>query len=520
MAITNASPGGSDNFYVELQVDEKLAWVWNIDGLTSRQVVTEKVSLDYIIQSLSLKPGRHALTLIADAGNYIIESDKSNNQYFTEVEIAADLPDFRPYTPQEWGAPLVLISSNGSVLKNNAPFQAGRSIGIGIINGGTKPSGNFSYALTIDDFFVHTPAQLPLLQGDTRVENVPLDEIIKTYNLKSGKHTFQLVIDPQNTIEELDESNNRYSVDIEIAVARPPVPRRVPQSPAEIKIQRMFDEYTWISAANIDEVVAIAKEVFKEVPVDWSIVKVSALPFAEFNSRYGETFGATLEEKIRLTQTVASSPLTGYTFFQGDNRQQTIVVREGLVLQILPFIFREIGGGYYISRNPQGLMRASAIPTQELVVDLSELYGLQVLRERFGWDGLTNVSYLVHEDAKRMVNSLVNSNQLLGVSVRIPWLIALESGYPTGAVPSDIWLRKFFQFVNMSDPTDYINSIVASSQAIDRNLIISTIESRVVDKELTTIPETVRQKLDSMGRHGKDLSLDLVLISQLSFFRP
>ncbi|GEM_PF-3480171 len=520
VALTNASNGDSDNFYVELKVDGKNAYLWDFEALKSGAVATEAASLDYLIDYLSLKPGKHLLELVVDAGGYILETDKSNNRHLAEVEIATDLPDLKPHTPQGWDAPIKFISSEGSLLQSGVPFQPGRSVVATVINSGTRTAVNVPLSLLIDGTLVYTAVLPQVLPGRFLTAAVPLDDAVVRYKLKSGRHVFQLIVDPQNDIEELDNTNNSYSADIDVAVARAPVARREPQSPAEAKIQKMFDEYTWISGSNIDEVVEIAKEVLKDIPIDWSIVRVNALPFDEFNVRYGQIAGRTPEEKIRAQQSVAATPLTGYAFFQGSNLQQSIVVREGLLAQVLPFVLREIGGGYYIRTNPQGLMRSSAIPTQEFVVDIAEAYGLQVLKEKFGWDGLARVSHLIRPDVESTVASYVNSDELLGVSVRIPWLIAAESGHPDGRVPSDVLLRTFLNFVSMSDPGPYINSVVARSQAMDRGRVIAAIESRVVDKELTIIPEPVRQRLDPGRKYGNELSLDLVLINQLSFYRP
>lgn len=516
----NTGNGESSNFYSELLVDGRLAYRWSNDGLKPGQAAIEKIPLDYIISFLSLKPGKHSLTIVVDAGGYIEESDKANNEHSAEFAIITDLPDLKPYALKGWNAPLVLMAGDGAILKSGQPYQKDRSVLFGITNAGTKTAASVSFWLMLDGKAVYMPLEPQLLPGDIRLEKVSLDDLISVEKIRSGKRVLQVIIDPQNSIEELDKSNNIYTIEIEIAAARPPVPRRAPQSPIEAAIQQFFDEYTWITNANIDRVVAIAREVFKEIPVDWSTVKVSALPFAEFNSMYGETFGDTFAEKRRLTETAAASPLTGYSFFNGNSRRQSVVVREGLLVQVLPFILREVGASYYIRKNPRGIERASTVPNQELIVDLSELYGLQILREKYGWEGLTNVSYLVDDGAFSLLSALVNSSELVGTSVRIPWALALDSEHPEGSVPSSTWLKLYLDLVNMSDPSDYVNSVVIRSRLVNRDRTTGVIESRLVDKEPAPIPESVRQKLDPENKYGAGLSFDFLLANQLSFFRP
>jgi subtilase family serine protease len=133
--------------------------------------------------------GTHSIRIVADAENTIEESDESNNE--RTVSISSALPD--------------LIVESVAWTPNNPSVGANVTFSVTVRNLGAG-AATYSNAM-------------PYMDGE-RLDSISFDAInpgaahVTTFiwPAQEGSHTLKIVIDPNNTILESDESNNEKTV--------------------------------------------------------------------------------------------------------------------------------------------------------------------------------------------------------------------------------------------------------------------------------------------------------------------
>ncbi len=147
--------------------------------------------------------GINYIHVVADPENLIAESNENNNASLIQVEVFPPLkPDltvtsddiaFSHQSPKE-GDPLIITSTI-----YNLGTDAG-NIKVNLYDGIPESGGILLNAYTI--------TQIIPFSGQTQV----------TFNIdtvgSSGNHSFYIVVDPDNTIDEQNEDNNRTSADL------------------------------------------------------------------------------------------------------------------------------------------------------------------------------------------------------------------------------------------------------------------------------------------------------------------
>jgi len=447
----------------------------------------------------------------------------AKNAFLTAISIPSESQFPAPYIPLQekgWNDAIVLLDDTGNVLSSGVPFQPGRHVGFALANTGPRSAENVFYRLGFDGRDIYSQSVPQMQPGEARVSTVNLDEVVHSNGVRSGRHRIELTVDPAKPAGTRVGSGSSFALDVDLAVARSPASRRAAQSPAEQAIQEMSGNSTWISSRNIAEVVAIAKEVLGNIPLDWSGMDFSVLPFNEYNARHGEVIGKTAAEKRRLAEQLEEYSLggAGFHYFPSSHQRAHVILREGLLVQVLPIILREVGGIYAIQRTYGQkdyewvfIGRASSSPEFDLAVFMA--YGVRVLVEKFGWGYVTNVSYLNLRDSG-------GPGYLRAGETWDLWTAATDAGYAEGDVPSSFWLKLHTDILNMKNPAGYIDSVAARGQALDRERVARIVESRAVDKEHTIVPDTIRRKLDAAGRYSETLSLDRVLVNQMQYVMP
>lgn len=424
-------------------------------------------------------------------------------------------------TEKGWNDPIVLLNNKGEVLNSGVPFHPGRYVGFALANSSGRGASNFNYSLKFDGKDIYSQSVQKMLSGEAEIKTIGLDEVVYNNRLRSGRHTIELVVRPLKPGGAPDKSGKSFSVDMDLAVARAPALRKAPQFPAAASIQDLADNYTWITSSNINEVVAIAKEVLRDVPLNWSGINFTVLPFGEYNAKHGEVLGNTAGEKSQITEQVANYFLggAGFHYFPTSSHQRShVVLREGLLVQVLPVLIREAGGIYsvqhtYGKKNYEWVFKERASYSPEFDLAILMAYGIRILEERYDWNYITNVSYLNLRDP-------VGPGYLQTGETWDLWAAATNAGYSEGNIPSDFWLKLHTEILRMADPTIYINSVVASGKALDREKIARLVESRVVDQEPKMISGSVGKKIDPGNKYGNSLSLDQVIVSQMQYVMP
>ncbi len=423
------------------------------------------------------------------------------------------LADLSPYafTQFGWQAPIVI----GDKKLVNAATD-GTYVGVGIANSGRTGAGSFSAELFVDGHKAYTWNVEPLQNGQATIRHVPVIDVIRNVweqhgvYLRSGEHSLEVRIDSGNNVRESSEDNNTRSLQQTYSVAKAPVPRREPQSEVEAKIQKMFDEYTWLTKENESGLLAIAKDVLRDVPIDWSKVKLEILPYEEFNARYTATFNSRPSE---------SNKHVGLGFLTGTTAAQEIYLREGTVPALLPVLIRELGGARYAQSNNSGMLKIADInPKQgakELFQGIFEQYGVSVLNEQYGWEGLTNVSYIANRSRINSFMFAVNNpaSSSPGMEIRSVWSIEAAAGYGPGEAPAAFWLGYFNQYTGLPNPVARTHEIGAAAMKYDPGRIQTALNGRFVDAPPVALPSELKETLNVTY-------LDDVVLAQNTFAYP
>ena len=243
-----ANPGAVSvlqDISVHVSVDGRVVWdAFVSDGLLSGRAGRDG-PWDGLLDVLALAPGEHTLRLTLDPGNVIAESDESNNVYeqtFTwgtgalpglpppEAEPAptqpppVQLPNLTPYWPDGHDALLVVSDTFGGT-ESVAPFVGDAPFLTGELFNEAPPQGELHVEGVQTEFRIDgevferlerfVRAGVSIAVTSARCEMCA--------SLAPGPHLLEMVIDPDNEIEEWDEDDNVYAVTVEwLALDSPP----------------------------------------------------------------------------------------------------------------------------------------------------------------------------------------------------------------------------------------------------------------------------------------------------------
>ncbi len=234
---------------VHVSVDGRVVWdAFVNDGLLSGRAGRDG-PWDGLLDVLTLAPGEHALRLTLDPGNVIAESDESNNVYeqtFTwgtgalpglpppEAEPAptppppVQLPNLTPYWPDGHDAPLVVSDTFGGVESvvsyvGDAPFLTGALFNEAPPQSTLHVEG-VQTEFRIDGEVFERRERFIRANTGSAVTSARCEMCA---SLVPGPHLFEMVIDPDNEIEEWDEDDNVYAVTVEWLTLDSPPPAPV-----------------------------------------------------------------------------------------------------------------------------------------------------------------------------------------------------------------------------------------------------------------------------------------------------
>jgi hypothetical protein len=226
------------HWYLDGALFRSSSWPW---ALARQKWIS---SFDGLGAALAISPGEHSLRLVLDPGNVIAEADETNNEIestFTwatgdvsltespepEVAIAPEplgKPNLKPYWRYGWGGPIML--SNQANAYTLDPVIAGSEIGpyirVALKNESLLASLKYKAELWFDEFKVKTYEFGSITGGylQTSRGEATLLDAIPTPAL--GPHTLRLVIDPDNEVDEANEDDNTYELEVEWLSSMPP----------------------------------------------------------------------------------------------------------------------------------------------------------------------------------------------------------------------------------------------------------------------------------------------------------
>ena len=457
------------------------------------------VCLIELPDTVSLAEGDHEFSFTADYQQAVKESDESDNIITATVyvpSIKLVLPDIEPF----------LIDGKASIIIDH-PGQDYKSITIkaGIANTGNAPATDVVVDLKKNRISLHQWNVGEIPASEHVILEVTLGEIIEQFYRPAGSQTLELECELSTDAEEIDTKNNNATVS-DLVIALKPTPRREPQSDTETKLQEAFDNCTWYTNHNKEELLDIAKEVLKDVPVQWNTIKLDLLPFDKYNDIFAETYGETEVEKELIKEWLAVEKYKGISFCTGSIVSPLVYIREGTIMQVLPPLIQNAAMTHYAQRSYNGYRIGGLIYADRLAASLLEAYSISIMREKYGLDGLVNMS--ISLDA--IPNLTLIGTYWETVNLRRIWAIAVEEGYPEGRLPSETLLEVYMKLTGKPDPTSYLEELDMKGDHLDTSAIVSVLYWRMVDKELTMLPESIAEKIGT----DEMLSLDELISYQ------
>ena len=247
LGVTSVLQDVAAHLYVDGVLVFRWTWQWARPGdrLTAE-------SWDGLLDLIDLAPGEHEIRVVFDPGDLVHESDETNNDVTLELTwgtgpIAAappietppqptppsplTLPDLAPSWRFGTGGPIVVSSVEGT--RTSDPLVIGRPsfVDVAVVNQSTVDAGVFAVDLYVDGVRVNTfRSSDPLSSGVTLL----FSDWDRLATLRIGPHVLRIVIDPDDSVAEHDETNNTFEFAIASYGSPPPAQPPATFSPSEI----------------------------------------------------------------------------------------------------------------------------------------------------------------------------------------------------------------------------------------------------------------------------------------------
>jgi subtilisin family serine protease/subtilase family serine protease len=191
-----------------------------LDGVEKETWTTSSLEPEYYVYiedySLgSLAAGTHQITIVADSGNTVVETDENDNSYTKTITVGGSSSNVNltPYKPSNWSDKIVVSTGTGT--STDSPTLSPTDnlyVDWAVINNGTSDiSDTFEIKLYVDG--VEKQAwQTSSLQTD--YYGYITDCSVGT--LGTGTHEITIVADPTNAISEINENDNSYTKTITV----------------------------------------------------------------------------------------------------------------------------------------------------------------------------------------------------------------------------------------------------------------------------------------------------------------
>lgn len=114
-------------------------------------------------------------------------------------EVAQGIADLSVWVPDGWRSPINFDEGSLEIM-------------VAWANRGTAMAEDYSVVLTSDGQLVHQWDKPLLAPGSERVEILSLNDLPDLYQLVQGRHRLELILDPNESVPELDRQNNTFSL--------------------------------------------------------------------------------------------------------------------------------------------------------------------------------------------------------------------------------------------------------------------------------------------------------------------
>ncbi len=229
-AFTNSGAASTGlTIWAHLYLDDVLVDVSVSPGLLVDDI-TRRLRVEDLRTRIAIAPGEHTLRLVIDPTDLVDESDETNNVFERRVtwstgepppreadtQAAAAyptppaLPNLVPGWRFGWDGPIVVSQERGTSLDAAPVLGRTAYIDLAVANLSTvEPSQPFSVDLYFDEQKVNSFRFSPDSQsgGETLLDWAGLTDAVDP---TPGRHVLKLVIDPENAIDETDETDNTF----------------------------------------------------------------------------------------------------------------------------------------------------------------------------------------------------------------------------------------------------------------------------------------------------------------------
>src|SRR5581483_3840430 len=267
-AVANFGTASAGSFQTSLYVDGVLQTSWSSSSLPASSYTYVQ---DYAIGPLSA--GSHTITITADSGNTVTESNESDNSYTKNITVgASSFPNLAPCQPAGWSDKIV-VSTNTGTSTDNSPLLSTNTLYVdwAVTNNGSSTASNFSTALYVDGVFQNSWNTTSLAPGAFI--------FIQDYSigsLSAGSHTVSITTDSSNTVVESSETDNTYTKNITVTI--PPGPNLTPYQPAGWSDKIVVSTVTGTSTDSPSPTTA------DTLYVDWSVINDGTVSAGSFTT--------------------------------------------------------------------------------------------------------------------------------------------------------------------------------------------------------------------------------------------
>ncbi len=210
-----------------------------------------------------LTPGRHALRMVIDPNNLVAETDETDNVFVREFEWspdpaqAADRPVRAPFELQvpdvlllpnlvpgwlwDWDGPIVLDTVAGTNTDGPLSLDASIFVDMVVFN---KSVVMAEPDFVVDVFFDGELVHILDLAGPSPARSFRVVQdwngLVRNAQITPGPHTLKIVIDPDDRVREVDETDNVFEKTFVWAETAQPAPSRIAYT--ETQLREVFVE--------------------------------------------------------------------------------------------------------------------------------------------------------------------------------------------------------------------------------------------------------------------------------------
>ncbi len=229
-SVGNSGPfATNEEFNVEVRLGDDILAQWVIEGLTVNSFVFVD-DIPGLLEGMRIEPGIYEISLVVDPLDAVVEVSESDNVQTRTITITGDPPPAQPAdtlpnlvpAPQPGKAEPIFASSHADdPLSGKLSADVPTHIALAAANASVQYiDRNIEVDLYFDGKLARRLTWVDL--GADEFLQFSLDDLRDLVDIAPGPHTLSLVVDPLNRIEEADETDNEYSVELVWGTGDPP----------------------------------------------------------------------------------------------------------------------------------------------------------------------------------------------------------------------------------------------------------------------------------------------------------